>query len=179
MPGRPAIELTGQRFTRLAVIERCGTAHSGHALWLCKCDCGELHAATSACLRGGGVQSCGCLAKDKTREWRKTHQPGLKHGHKRRGAESPTYKSWSSMMRRCYGKRATQYKYYGGRGIRVCSRWRDFIHFLSDMGERPSRKHCLSRDGDIGNYEPGNATWQLKSENLAIRNARREKCKRE
>ena len=35
--GRPAIDLTGQVFTRLTVIKRVNNANDGHAKWLCKC----------------------------------------------------------------------------------------------------------------------------------------------
>lgn len=68
------------------------------------------------------------------------------------------------MWRRCTNPRRPQFRYYGGRGIRVCERWRDFSVFLSDMGERPSPAHSPDRiDNDRG-YEPGNVRWATQRE---------------
>ena len=70
------------------------------------------------------------------------------------------YGSWSSMRRRCYDSKRDNYKYYGGRGIKVCERWSNsFLAFLEDMGERPSPKHELDRINVNGNYEPSNCRW--------------------
>jgi len=69
------------------------------------------------------------------------------------------------MMARCYVKSATGYKNYGGKGIRVCKRWRKFENFLADMGERPSETHSIDRFPDqSGDYEPGNCRWATDEE---------------
>lgn len=63
------IDLTGQRFGRLTVIERVENNKWGDASWLCKCDCnGEnsLKVILGKSLRKGNTQSCGCLQKEKT-----------------------------------------------------------------------------------------------------------------
>lgn len=62
------------------------------------------------------------------------------------------------MKRRCDLQTSTQYKYYGGRGIRYCERWKVFANFLDDMGERPEGM-TLDRVDPDGNYEPGNCRW--------------------
>ena len=36
-----SVDLTGQRFGRLVVLERCGVSKNGYVLWRCKCDCGN------------------------------------------------------------------------------------------------------------------------------------------
>jgi lambda repressor-like predicted transcriptional regulator len=67
------------------------------------------------------------------------------------------------MKSRCYCEKNNMYRYYGGRGIRVCDRWlgeNGFVNFLSDIGERPSKKHSIDRyPNRDGNYEPGNVRW--------------------
>lgn len=84
----------------------------------------------------------------------------LKHGHAGNGREgrSPTYNSWRAMIARCTYAAHPRYGDYGGRGIRVCERWRRFDAFLADMGERPPELTLDRIDAD-GHYEPGNCRW--------------------
>ena len=63
-----ALDLTGQRFGDLEVIERAGTNERGQALWLCKCHrCGNLKPFTTTILRIGGATTCGCSKHDHIR----------------------------------------------------------------------------------------------------------------
>jgi hypothetical protein len=63
-----ALDLTGQRFGYLEVIERAGTNERGQALWLCKCHrCGNLQPFTATILRIGGAATCGCSKHDHIR----------------------------------------------------------------------------------------------------------------
>jgi hypothetical protein len=90
-----------------------------------------------------------------------------KHGMSR----TPEHESWRSLKKRCLCKTCKAYKYYGGRGITVCERWRDsFENFLADMGPKPSPKHSIDRINVNGNYEPSNCRWATWSQQVINRN---------
>jgi hypothetical protein len=69
------------------------------------------------------------------------------------------------MIQRCHNKKHFAFKYYGGRGIVVCSEWRSsFDAFLAHIGPRPSKKHGIDRIDNSGCYEPGNVRWATMKE---------------
>ena len=141
------IDITGVRFGRLVALRRIGSMN-GKSLWEFRCDCGKLHQAKAGDVRHSGTQSCGCLKN-------------CRHGL----STSPEYQTWFGMLMRCYNPKRRYFRYYGGRGITVCDRWRNsFDDFLSDMGPRPSLEYSIDRINNNGNYEPGNCRWILKSE---------------
>lgn len=83
--------------------------------------------------------------------------PARAHGHAIR--RSPEYRIWTGMHSRCRNPRQTGFKYYGGKGVKVCERWRSFESFLADMGPYPGQGFSLDRRESSGNYEPGNCRW--------------------
>jgi len=68
-----------------------------------------------------------------------------------------------SARERCENPKAANYKYYGGRGIKVCRRWKSFAAFLADMGIRPEGK-TLERVNNARSYSPGNCRWATPKE---------------
>ena len=82
--------------------------------------------------------------------------------HAKGASKHPLYRTWTNMMTRCYNKKNKNYPSWGGRGIKVCDRWREkpngFWSFVEDMGERP--EGCSSdRIDDNGNYCKENCRW--------------------
>jgi hypothetical protein len=67
------------------------------------------------------------------------------------------------MLSRCSQPSNKAYRYYGGRGVKVCDRWRHFANFLADMGERPTGL-TIDRIDPHGDYEPGNCRWTTQAE---------------
>lgn len=61
--GQKTLDLKGQVFGRLTVV-KFSHREKGKRYWLCKCECGNMHFATTGNLRNGSVQSCGCLLRD-------------------------------------------------------------------------------------------------------------------
>lgn len=91
----------------------------------------------------------------------------LTHGNAARSGVSPEYRCWGALVQRCTNPRAANFKYYGGRGIKVCERWLGefgFENFFADMGERPSLMHTVDRRENDGDYTPENCRWATKAE---------------
>lgn len=95
------------------------------------------------------IKGCGCL------RGRPTHNM----------SDTPTYTAWEAIIQRCTNPNSVGFHLWGGRGIKVCKRWRKFENFLVDMGEKPP-KHDIGRVNNNGNYKPSNCVWQTRKENL-------------
>jgi hypothetical protein len=137
-------------------------------VWLCRCVCGNLTSVQSRYLNSGNTKSCGCLDLDRKKK--------IVHGESN-SRMTLEYRAWISMKGRCYNKNHHKYPDYGGRGIRVCARWRtSYENFLEDMGRKPSRNHSLDRfPNNDGNYEPSNCRWATPKQQRANQRPRRKK----
>jgi hypothetical protein len=140
----------GQRFGRMTVIRREPKYKT-----LCLCDCGQQKVVNGRSLSGGHILSCGCLRK----ELRATKN--LTHGQ----TNSRTYRIWSGIVTRCTNPNRREYKWYGGKGVQVCSKWMTFEGFLDDMGPAPVGM-SIDRIDSSGHYELKNCRWATTSEQI-------------
>lgn len=88
----------------------------------------------------------------------------LRHGDNRAGRRHPLYRIWAGILRRCDNPNEAGFERYGGRGITMCERWRDYVNFKQDMADGYASGLSIERINNAGNYEPGNCRWATASE---------------
>ena len=161
MQRKRIVNLVGQRFGRLLVLEEDMTNNKKKAKWICKCDCGNITSVYGYNLKNGNTKSCGCQYAD------------------RKGKKNPAYKqnaisrhmlsaTWYNMNQRCFNPNATEYSSYGGRGITVCEEWKNdfwkFVDYATKLENYGEEGRTLDRINNNGNYEPGNIRWVTKEQ---------------
>jgi hypothetical protein len=148
--GRPIIDLKGQTFGDLTVLDECGRKRKS-TLFRVICICVTVEERSSAELRHEGKKRC---------------QNCSRHGL----CQTPEYKSWAGMKNRCTNPRNHEYKNYGARGITVCEEWsatHGFLKFLEDMGPCPPGR-TLNRIDNDGPYCKANCEWATRKQQTRI-----------
>ena len=153
-------DLTGQRFGKLVVIK-----YKARGRWICQCDCGNITTADITKLKNGERFSCGCVHNK---------YQDIKNDKRFKNL----YGVWSKMKDRCNNKKNKHYKYYGGKGIKVCDEWQGedgFSNFFNWSilngyqvveGEWNDKLSIDRIDSDKG-YYPENCRWITMEENTA------------
>lgn len=146
------IDLSGQKFTRLTVIELAGRYKNGDGIWKCVCDCGNNVNVLSGNLKKGNSKSCGCLHSEISSKTYKSLN--FRHGM----TNSKIWNTWKRMIDRC-SPNSRDFKNYLGRGIDVCERWKTFENFAADVSSPNDEKLSLDRIDNNQGYKPGNVRW--------------------
>lgn len=158
------MELTGKQFGRWTVLQ---FSHSQGYIkyWLCKCECGTVKPVRQMSLTSGRSTSCGCYHRE---EAKSIGDRSRKHGD----FGTKLYGVWAGMKRRCNNKNTKFYEDYGGRGIKVCDEWQEYINFKQwaiSTGYHDGLS--IERKNVNGNYCPENCIWiPLSEQNLNKRN---------
>jgi hypothetical protein len=148
--------------SRLTRCRLLGRDKWGKSIGLYRCTCGNMKRISDTNVLSGVTKSCGCLLRE-MRHRKGKDAASYRHGYSIGHKLTPEYVVWQAMNQRCNDVNASNFEYYGGRGIKVCKRWKKFINFLTDMGKRPKGK-SLDRRNVNGNYTPSNCRWATATE---------------
>jgi hypothetical protein len=139
------------RSGKLVTLKPTEKRKRGHVVWLCKCDCGNLHEVIAALLKAKQIKSCGCVKRKRF----------YKHG----GKGTALYVAWKKMRQRCNNPNDPKFRRYGARGIKICIEWDDFAAFREWAISAGYREGLtIDRIDNDKNYSPENCQWLTKSE---------------
>jgi len=113
-------------------------------------------------LDGLRFKSCGCM------QHKLSNKARTKHGDARVGHHTNLYNVWRSMKQRCCDKNNTAYKWYGGRGVKVCATWKKHYIIFKTWAENNGYKANLAidRKDNSGNYKPNNCRFVTRKINM-------------
>lgn len=143
----------GTVFGHLTVIRRAGSNAEGNSLFEFRCDCGKIAIKLGRHVVRGQTKTCG-RSCSVPRPRPSNYLTGLAGA-----APHPLYRAWTRMHVRCSNTALPEYVHYGGRGIKVCEAWHEFVEFFADMAPSWEPRKSLERKNNNEDYAPGNCRW--------------------
>lgn len=144
------INLVGQRFGKLVVIERA-LSDDAHTKWKCQCDCGNQCTVYGYSLKSNNTRSCGCYKTENAKKLYSTVRQN----------DKSLYAIWNGIKQRCLNKNNKSYSNYGGRGIKIDEKWannyEEFYNWAIKSGYRKGLQ--IDREDNNGNYCESNCRF--------------------
>ena len=149
------VDLTGNRYGRLAVIERADDRVQNNGrhrvMWKCRCDCGNEIDVLGDNLKRGRTTSCGCYMSEAISKSRTTHGE----------TNTKLYGIWCAIKTRCYNPHSTYYNRYGGRGNHMCDEWKNSFTVFREWACKNGYEEgaTVDRINNDEGYFPDNCRW--------------------
>lgn len=145
-------DIAGQKFGKLTAVGPTNTKSGAHYVWEFSCACGgpDRVYKTVGNIRRAAVTECiECYKKTRADCGGAVVLGRIKE-----------HNAWRLIKVRCYDKNVPEYKYYGAKGVKMCSQWLEsFENFYESVGPAPSKEHSIDRIDSNGDYEPCNVRW--------------------